>query len=158
MQVRYNKNMVEFYAKSEADTEVIARRIATKTQPRDVIGLSGELGAGKTTFARAFINAFPGKLEEVPSPTFTIVQTYNRNGTEIQHFDLFRLKHFTEAYEIGIEDAFISSISLIEWPDRLGPALPVNFLNIMIDLRKKNSERIIKLYGSDTWALRLLNI
>ena len=92
-----------------------------------MIALKGELGAGKTTFARAFIRARGGG-EAVPSPTFTLVQIYEIGDVPIWHFDAYRLRDPDEAWELGIEDAFRDGISLIEWPERLGPLLPARRL------------------------------
>ena len=99
---------------------------------RDVIALRGDLGAGKTVFARAFIRARTRPDEEVPSPTFTLVQVYEPAGradAAIWHFDLFRLATAEDALELGIEDAFGGAISLIEWPERLGRLLPASRLD-----------------------------
>src|SRR5260370_24889920 len=107
----------------EAATASLAARLAALARPGDVIALAGELGAGKTTFARAFIAA-SGSGEEVPSPTFTLVQLYERGDATIWHFDCYRLRHPDEAWELGIEDAFRDGISLLELPARLGSLLP----------------------------------
>src|SRR5260370_18927731 len=107
----------------EAATASLAARLAALARPGDVIALKGELGAGKTTFARAFIGA-SGADEEVPSPTFTLVQLYQRGDATIWHFDCYRLRDPEEAWELGIEDAFHYGISLIEWPERLGALQP----------------------------------
>src|SRR6266700_1981101 len=107
----------------EAATAALAARIASLARPGDVIALKGELGAGKTSFARAFIRARNGR-EAVPSPTFTLVQTYELPGGAVWHFDLYRLHSPEEAWELGIEEAFHAGIALIEWPERLGSLLP----------------------------------
>ena len=115
----------------EAATAALAARLAALARPGDVIALKGELGAGKTTFARAFIAA-GGSREEVPSPTFTLVQLYERGDATIWHFDCYRLRDPEEAWELGIEDAFHDGISLIEWPERLGALLPARRLEITL--------------------------
>src|SRR5215470_13086350 len=107
----------------EAATAAFAARVSAVAAAGDIIALKGDLGAGKTTFARAFIRAH-GCEEEVPSPTFTLVQIYEVGPIAIWHFDLYRINSPDEAWELGIEDAFLEGISLIEWPDRLGSLLP----------------------------------
>jgi tRNA threonylcarbamoyladenosine biosynthesis protein TsaE len=116
----------------ERATRSLAARIAARARPGDVIALSGPLGAGKTSFARAFIRARFGAAEEVPSPTFTLVETYSGEGPPIWHFDLYRLDRPEDAWELGIEDAFAGGISLIEWPERLGALLPPGRLQVAL--------------------------
>ena len=119
-----------------AATERLAAIVAAQARPGDAILLSGDLGAGKTHFARAFINALTGAPEEVPSPTFTLVQTYDAvvegAPVEIWHFDLYRLKSHDETLELGIEEAFAEGIALVEWPDRLGPLKPREHLELRL--------------------------
>ena len=115
----------------ENATTALAARLATLARPGDVIALQGELGAGKTSFARAFIRA-RGADEEVPSPTFTLAQAYEFPDTTVWHFDCYRLRNPEEAWELGIEDAFRDGISLIEWPEKLGPLLPARRLEISL--------------------------
>ena len=118
----------------EAATEALGRRLAELARPGDVIALAGPLGAGKTTLARAFIRHLTGPAEEVPSPTFTLAQTYTGRSGAIWHFDLFRLVGFEEAVELGLEDAFDQGIALIEWPERLGSRLPARRLMVTLDV------------------------
>src|ERR1051325_5776480 len=123
--------MIVLHLRDETATAALAARLAVFARPGDVIALSGELGAGKTTFARAFIAARGGG-EEVPSPTFTLAQAYEIGDVTIWHFDCYRLRHPEEAWEVRIEDAFRDGISLIEWPERLGPLLPMRRLQITL--------------------------
>src|SRR5258705_2885648 len=116
----------------ETATAALAARISAMAQPADVIALKGDLGTGKTTFARAFIRARGNPEEEVPSPTFTLLQVYECDPAPIWHFDLYRLRSPEETWELGIEDAFSAGISLIEWPERLGPLLPERRLEITL--------------------------
>ncbi len=108
----------------EAATAALAARLAPALRAGDLICLAGDLGAGKTAFARALINALPGPPEEVPSPTFTLVQTYPRDGLEIWHFDLYRLERADEVWELGLEEALVAGASLVEWPERAAGLLP----------------------------------
>lgn len=138
----------------EAATGALARVVAALARPHDVITLAGTLGAGKTSFARSFIAARGGG-GEVPSPTFTLLQVYETPGATIYHFDLYRLQAAEDAFEIGIEDAFADGISLIEWPDRLGPYLPRERLEVTIYQGTLETERRIELAASTDWAQRL---
>ena len=132
----------------EAATAALARRIAGQARPGDVIALTGDLGAGKTFFARAFIGE-----ADVPSPTFTLVQIYDRSGGgRIWHFDLYRLKQANEAIELDIEDAFAEGISLIEWPERLGSLLPAARLDVALGFLADPQARAAILTGRGRWA------
>ena len=128
---------------SAEETAVLARKIAFHLSPRDVILLKGDLGAGKSTFARALIQALCGDKTEVPSPTFTLVQTYEAPRFVIWHFDLYRLKHPEEVYELGIEEAYGNGVSLIEWPERLGKNLPKGVLEIELLYGNHDNDRIL---------------
>ncbi len=138
----------------EAATVALATQIAAIAEAGDVIALEGDLGAGKTVFARAFIHARGGG-EEVPSPTFTLVQIYPLAAVEVWHFDLYRLQSPDEAWELGIEDAFAGGISLIEWPDRLGHLLPQDRLEIAFDFAERPGTRRARLIASPAWRARL---
>ena len=138
----------------ERATAALAAQLAALARPGDVIALSGDLGAGKTSFARAFIEA-RGGAESVPSPTFTLVQTYDLPGGAIWHFDLYRLRAAEEAWELGIEEAFETGISLIEWPERLGALLPARRLEIALDFGAGPGSRRAILDSGGDWAARL---
>ncbi len=116
--------MVEIYRtmlSDETATEQVAVEMALVVEPGDLLALVGDLGAGKTTFARAFIRAFCQASDiEVPSPTFTLVQTYSApDGTVIFHCDLYRLRGPDEIEDLGLEDERESAVLLVEWPDRM---------------------------------------
>lgn len=133
--------------------------MAGLARPGDVLALWGDLGAGKTTLARGFISAVVPMEEAVPSPTFTLVQTYpaafDGGPADVWHFDLYRLKSAEEAYEVGIEEAFAAGVSLIEWPERLGSLLPRHRLDVTLLPGTTGDSRILSLAGSDTWMQRL---
>ncbi|PLL14708.1 tRNA (adenosine(37)-N6)-threonylcarbamoyltransferase complex ATPase subunit type 1 TsaE [Tabrizicola sp. TH137] len=116
----------------EAATANLGERIASLLEPGDTVLLEGPIGAGKSHLARALIRARLGRMEDVPSPTFTLVQTYDAGDVEIWHADLYRLGHPDDVLELGLEDAFGKAICLIEWPDRLGPHLPANALRLRL--------------------------
>ncbi len=143
----------------EAATAGLAARLAGRARRGDVIGLAGELGSGKTSFARAFIRALGSGQEEVPSPTFTLVETYAfANRPPVWHFDLYRLTAPEEAWELGLEEALAEGISLIEWPERLGPLLPAEHLLVTLAPGPNEGARIARLGGSAGWADRLAGI
>lgn len=142
----------------EAATAALAARISSLAEPGDVIGLKGDLGAGKTTFARAFICARSNCAQEVPSPTFTLVQIYQHDPTDIWHFDLYRLHSPEEAWELGIEEAFAAAISLIEWPERLGPMLPERRLEITLAFGDGPGARQARIDPGTAWRERLMTI
>jgi tRNA threonylcarbamoyladenosine biosynthesis protein TsaE len=139
----------------EAGTRSLAALLAGHVARGDVIALEGTLGMGKTAFARALINALPGPEEEVPSPTFTLVQTYERGDLDICHFDLYRLENPDDAYELGIEDAFFDAVSLIEWPEKLGTLLPEGHLRVTLSDVDKPEGRRMTITGNSHWADRL---
>jgi tRNA threonylcarbamoyl adenosine modification protein YjeE len=111
-----------------AATEAVAARLAPHLRAGDVLLLEGPIGAGKTHFARALIGALQRAagqaVEEVPSPSYTLVQGYAAGGLEIWHADLYRLSDPSELAELGLEAGFASGLVLIEWPDRLGAPPP----------------------------------
>lgn len=122
--------MHRFDLADERDLRRIAAPIAEGLYPGLVIALWGDLGSGKTTFARTLIGAAAGGLVEVPSPTFTLVQTYDVAAGTIWHFDLYRLGDCDEVGELGWDEAAGEGIALVEWPDRLGPLLPAERLDV----------------------------
>ena len=149
--------MVTIELPDESATAALAARLAALARPGDVIALNGELGAGKTSFARSFIRA-RGAAEEVPSPTFTLVQTYQLPDVTVWHFDCYRLRDPEEAWELGIEDAFRDGISLIEWPERLGPLLPKRRLEIALLPGKLPEGRRAKIEAGPEWAERIARL
>ena len=124
-------------SQSEKETIAFAKKFAKTLKGDEVIALWGTLGMGKTVFAKAVIQELSGRKEDVPSPTFTLLQTYDTPLGEVFHFDFYRLKSPEEAYEIGIEDAFESGISLIEWPEKIGGLLPKRAINIYFEITDK---------------------
>ena len=152
-------NLLEIELADAAMTARAGRVLAGLVRRGDVLALWGDLGAGKTTLARGFIGALVASEEAVPSPTFTLVQTYaaeiGGEPVEIWHFDLYRLKSAEEAYEVGIEEAFAAGISLIEWPERLGSLLPRRRLDVTLSPGMAAESRRLTLSGAGDWADRL---
>lgn len=119
-----------------AATVALAEALADRLSPGDVVGLVGGLGAGKSAFARAAIArllAADGRREEIPSPTWTLAQTYQTRRGEIWHADLYRLGDAGEIAELGLEEAFAGAICFVEWADRLGPLAPPRRLEVRLD-------------------------
>jgi len=115
-----------------ADTEALAARVAALARPGDAILLAGPLGAGKTAFARALLRAASGDAAlEVPSPTYTLVQSYDLPGGTAHHFDLWRLDGPAGLAELGWDDA-AADLVIVEWPDRLGPLRPADALELTL--------------------------
>lgn len=126
---------------SQDETARLALTIAPQLNAGDVILLEGPIGAGKSFFARALILALLAEPEDIPSPTFTLVQTYGAPDFDIWHCDLYRLSTPYEVQELGLEDAFETALCLIEWPDRLGDLTPPDALTISLALTDTPQER-----------------
>ena len=122
------KNYI-FKSNSENDTKEFAKKIASKFENGNVIVLSGDLGSGKTKFTEGFLCYF-NLEDEISSPTFTIVNEYNKNGTNIYHFDVYRLEDSSEFYAIGGEEYFENGICIIEWGELIEDVLPKDYIKI----------------------------
>ncbi len=149
---------------SPEETTQLAQKIAAQLQPGDCLLLEGPIGAGKTHFARSLIQSLMTISEDVPSPTFTLVQTYDVAGTELWHADLYRLSALEEIEELGLTEAFDDAICLIEWPDRLAELTPSHALHLALaletDLASEHEDRRrLTLTWSDAkWQNRLGDI
>ena len=130
-----------------AATTVLGARIAAALRVGDLVALDGDLGAGKTTLARAILTAL-GVDETVPSPTFTLVQTYRAPRLTVSHYDLYRLKHPREMEELGLDDALEDGAVLVEWPQRA--PLPDG---LTVRLTMDGDGRRAELEGSPYWRV-----
>jgi tRNA threonylcarbamoyladenosine biosynthesis protein TsaE len=150
-------------------TERLGRALAALLRPGDVVALYGDLGAGKTALARALIRALPAPAagpggaaeEEVPSPTFTLVQIYERDPAPVWHFDLYRIEDPAEVHELGLSEALAEGITLIEWPERLGGLLPAEALSLTLsygDDEEGGEGRLARLDGAGDWPERLAGL
>ena len=122
---------IEFFLASESRTYALGAALSRLIRVGDILALRGDLGAGKTSLARGLIQTLVSEAEEVPSPTFTLLQTYQARGFTIFHFDLYRIENADEIFELGWDD-MIDGVSLIEWPERAGPHLPDQRLDITL--------------------------
>lgn len=148
---------------NEPDYVLLAKAIAPELTPGDCLALEGELGAGKTSFARTLIRVLSRNPdEEVPSPTFTLVQQYalpdssaGNSNRMIWHFDLYRLEDPEEVIELDIDDALETGISLIEWPEKMGSYLPSDALHINFRHLPDGLGRSLNFAGQGNWKNRL---
>lgn len=138
----------------EAATARLGAAIAGRLEPGEAVCLSGPLGAGKSTLARALVRALTAPDEDVPSPTFTLVQFYEGPRLRVAHFDLYRLSNPDEAYEIGLDEALEDGAAVIEWPERLQGRLPGDRLDVEIGLEAEG--RSVRLTPHGAWKGREL--
>lgn len=143
-----------------AATAALGQRLAKRLRAGDIVCLVGDLGAGKTTLARQIIADLCG-IEDAPSPTYTIVQVYETGqGCDLWHVDLYRIEDEGELEQLGLDDAFDEAITLIEWPERLGGALPRDRLEISIamDGAGVDTVRGARITGFGSWESRVDDI
>jgi len=127
----------------ETATARLGRALAGRLRPGDMIALTGDLGAGKTALARAIVRTLTGNPdEEAPSPTFTLVQTYDAAaGFPVAHFDLYRLVHPDEVFDLAFDEAVAEGVALVEWPDRLGTLVPRDRLDLALEATGPTTRR-----------------
>ncbi len=146
----------EIVLADEAATARLGVALGRSLRAGDAVCLSGPLGAGKSTLARALIRSLTRPDEEVPSPTFTLVQFYETPAFPLAHFDLYRVTDPDEAFEIGLDEALDEGAALIEWPQRLGGRLPPDRLDIDISLGDGLEDRVARLIPHGAWKGRTL--
>lgn len=140
-------------------TAALGRAVAPRLEPGEAVLLYGPLGMGKSTLARGLIRALAGEHEDVPSPTFTLVQFYETTPP-IAHFDLYRLSRPEEAFEIGLDEALDVGVALIEWPERLGhdPARALGPDILTITLEERGEGRSATVSGAGAWAKKITEL
>ena len=160
MEFQNDKSQIKLLLSSEGLTKLLAKRLARSKAIGRTFLLYGEVGTGKTFFSRAFIQEILsgyGLSEDIPSPTYTLVQTYETPKLDIWHVDLYRLISYQDTTELGLTDAFINNICLIEWPEKLDKNIPLNAVHIKLSYFSEfergciltcNDEKIFKNLGS----------
>ncbi len=148
--------ILEQICDSEAATATLAAALGTHLQVGDLVALRGDLGAGKTTLARALIRARLGHPDEaVPSPTFTLLQTYDDAAAPIAHFDLYRVEDPSELVEMGWDDALADAIALVEWPEHAGALLPARRIDVTLSFGDSEGTRRVTIERMGNWDGRL---
>ena len=142
------------HLKSLEDKKRFSKKISKIIKKKDIIFLRGELGVGKTTFVRFFVNYLETrsgiKNSDVLSPTFNIVYDYEAKGLQVLHYDLYRLKNYKDIYQLGIFETSKDSVKIIEWPELIKPK-PKDRIDILLRYSKKINSRIIKVTGFGKW-------
>lgn len=144
---------------TQDDTIRLAAIFVKLAQAGMTILLHGQVGAGKTFFARSVIQTLQdahGQREDVPSPTFTLIQTYEAGGLEIWHADLYRLTSPEELVELGLDAAFSNALCLIEWPDRLGSLRPTNAIDLTLEPCEGEEQRLCMLSSESLQMTRII--
>ncbi len=128
--------------------------------PGDVLLLEGAIGGGKTHFARALIQSVMTEPEDVPSPTFTLVQVYDTQIGEVWHSDLYRLSNIDEIEELGLTDAIDQAVCLIEWPEKMGPLMPPSalLLRFRADPVQQDTRHLDLIWTDPKWCAKLEGI
>lgn len=146
---------------SEDETRAFGAAFAPVLAPGDTLLLEGDLGAGKSFLARSLIQTLmsdKGAIEDVPSPSFTLVQVYEFAKYDVWHADLYRIETIDEIEELGLEEAFGTSVCLVEWPDRLGDLRPWGALTLRMAMTGEAGVRRIDAFGPQSWSERLSSV
>lgn len=154
-----SRSPVQIRLATPEDTCRLAARIGARLRPGDTLLLSGPIGAGKSHFARCLIQSLQDVPEDVPSPTFTLVQSYAVPAGEIWHADLYRLGDPQELAELGLDEAFETAICLVEWPERLGGTWPADALRLDFTPDQAAEARLLTLaWEAPVWDGRLAGL
>ena len=150
LMLNQENDLASIFLPGAAETEQLGRAIGSALRAGDVVLLYGPVGAGKTTLVRAAISDRIGYSEDIPSPTFTLVQVYSADE-QIWHSDLYRLTDTDEIIELGLDEAFADSIVFVEWPDRLGSLRPTRYLAVTLS-RDGDGRRADVSFVGEGWA------
>lgn len=151
---KQSTTQTEYFFDSAEKLEAFGRRLAGIVGAGDVIFLIGELGAGKTTLARGIILSISKTAEDVTSPTYNLIHIWDGPNYPIWHADLYRLQEPAEVANLGLEDAFDSALSLVEWPDRMGEMAPAQRLDICLFHHDGGRKLTLRPHGQN-WKQRL---
>ncbi|MEM6588967.1 MAG: tRNA (adenosine(37)-N6)-threonylcarbamoyltransferase complex ATPase subunit type 1 TsaE [Pseudomonadota bacterium] len=150
---------LDLHSHSPDDTARFAAALAPLLDAGDTVLLEGPIGAGKSHFTRSAILQILSVPEDIPSPTYTIVQTYLSPKAEVWHADLYRLGNAGEVHEIGLWAAFEDAICFVEWPDRLGTQAPTSALTVTLSPQAEEEDRVLSFSWTDPrWRTRLEGI
>ena len=144
-----------FNIQEENKTKIIAEEISKICKKGDVLAISGNMGVGKTTFVKYFIQKI-SKAKSVPSPSYNIILPYESKHSTIFHMDAWRLQNHNEALSLGVTEMFDDAIFLIEWAEKIKVILPNNCLNLLIKNNKNN--KFLEIEGDESWKKRFKNI
>lgn len=144
-----------FFEEEVDEAQLIGRgrELASLLRPADCVTLHGDLGAGKSTLARAVVQDLTG-IDDVPSPTFTLVQTYETERFTLWHYDLYRLESALELPELAIDEALMQGVCVIEWPEIALSQLPKDRLGIRLAPAASQQQRTLIMEGPQTWQQR----
>lgn len=149
------KTSSRVFLRSLSDTCQLGRRLADGLAVGDAVALEGDLGAGKTTLARAMLRAL-GVDGEIPSPSFALVQEYETARLSVFHFDLYRIESISDVDELGLEEALEKGAAIIEWPERAQARLPLDVLRIRMEIVGETA-RSVQFSAPARWARLLSN-
>jgi tRNA threonylcarbamoyladenosine biosynthesis protein TsaE len=148
---------MEIFLVDETATQALGRAVAFALGRGEAVCLQGPLGAGKSSLARALIRALTSPDEDVPSPTYTLVQSYDGRDFPLAHFDLYRLNQPGEVEELGLDEALAIGAAIIEWPQRLGGRLPADRLTLDIEPTPDGLSRTARLTFHGAWEGRRID-
>ncbi len=131
-------------SRSPAQTKQLAEMFAPFCKAGLTLLLDGPIGAGKSLFARALITHLLDVPEDIPSPTFTLVQVYETRKFDIWHSDLYRVNNPDDVFELGLDEAFETALCIVEWPDRLGAFTPDGALSVSLKPTENENHRALR--------------